>query len=95
MDAISSVQLAILVIVAVALMLELIAIKRGVLIRVKYSKRARFALALFVGMTFAFFAIISTGPGQPISLFALWGLPIAIIIYRKKDWHKVKRRVRG
>ena len=64
MDAISSVQLVILGIVAVTLMLERI-------------------------------AIISPGSGQPISLFALWGLPIAIIIYRKKDWHKLKRGVRG
>ena len=64
MDAISSVQLVILGIVAVTLMLERI-------------------------------AIVSRGSGQPISLFALWGLPIAIIIYRKKDWHKLKRGVRG
>ena len=64
MDAISSVQLVILGIVAVALILELV-------------------------------AIISPGSGQPISLFTLWGLPIAIIIYRKKDWHKLKRGVRG
>ena len=64
MDAISSVQLAILGIVAVALMLERI-------------------------------AIVSPGPGQSIPLFALWGLPLAIIIYRKKDWHKLKRTQRG
>ncbi|MFS1701353.1 hypothetical protein [Alteromonas sp. AMM-1] len=88
MDAISSVQLVLLGIVVVALMLELIAMKQGMLVRVEYSKGARFALALFVVITFAFFAIISPGPAQP--LFALWGLPIAIIIYRKKDWHKVK-----
>ncbi len=89
MDAISSVQLIILGIVAVALMLELIAMRKGMLVRVEYSKRARIALALFVGITFAFFAIINAGPAQP--LLALWGLPIAIIIYRKKDWHKLKR----
>ena len=95
MDAISLVQLAILGIVAVALILELVAMKKGMLVRVEYSQRTRFALALFVGMTFAFFAIISAGPGQSIPLFALWGLPLAIIIYRKKDWHKLKRTQRG
>lgn len=89
MDAISSVQLIILGSVVVALMLELIAMRKGMLVRVEYSKRARIALALFVGMTFALFAIINPGPAQ--SLLALWGLPIAIIIYRKKDWHKLKR----
>ena len=95
MDTISSVQLVILGLVVVALMLEFIAMRKGMLVPVEYSQRARLALALFVGMTFAFFAIISSGPGQPISLFALWGLPIAIIIYHKKDWYKVKRGVRG
>ncbi|AMJ93301.1 hypothetical protein AVL56_02605 [Alteromonas stellipolaris] len=85
MEFLSPFQLLILVLIVVALIVQIIAFKKGKFVEVDYSSNQRLSIAISVAAPLIFGAVFTTH-----YFLIAFGIAIGAACYQRKKWYKFK-----